>query len=188
MRMFFLFSASLSLFPFVKWAASLGCHRSKPYLDTGAAITGREIARCLFCVSVFTTTLGPECKHAHMHTHAHTSSQRCSLNHHTSLFKMDGWYLAFHYSHLCFSLSAVWRLISVSLFFVWYRAVPMHFYSLSYIAFFFIQSLFCICVCLSLCVYLCVDVYGKRVFVYVFRNFSVCLHVYMDLCVSMCRL
>lgn len=162
MRMFFLFSAPLSLFPFLKWAASLGCHRSKPYLDTGAAITGREIARCLFCVSVFTTTLGPECKHAHMHTHAHTSSQRCSLNHHTSLFKMDGWYLAFHYSHLCFSLSAVWRLISVSLFFVWYRAVPMHFYSLSYIAFFFYSKpLLYLCVSVSVCVPLCGCIWKK---------------------------
>ncbi len=88
--------------------------------------------------------------HTHTYTHTHINSQPRLLNHHPALFKMNVWYLAFHYSHLCFSLSAVWCLISVSLCFVWYGAAPMHFYSLSHIAFLF--KAMCVRVCVCVCV------------------------------------
>ena len=51
----------------------------RTYLDTGAAITDREIERCLFCVNMSAATPGPECKHTHTHTHAHTDSFTASL-------------------------------------------------------------------------------------------------------------
>lgn len=158
--MFLLFSAPSSLSSIVEQAAGLGCHRPRTYLDTGAAITGWEIERCLFCVNMSATTLGPECKHTHTQIH----SQPCSLNHHPPLFKMNVWYLAFHYSHLCFSLSAAWRLISMSHCFVWYGAAPMHFYSLSYIAFLFKAMCVCVCVCARVCIF-------------VFCKFRVCVCV-----------
>lgn len=41
----------------------------RTYLDTGAAITDREIERCLFCVNMSAATPGPECKHTHSHAH-----------------------------------------------------------------------------------------------------------------------
>lgn len=142
----FLFSALPSLSSIVERVSDLGCHRPRTYLDTGAAIIGWEIERCLFCVNVSATTLGPECKHTHTHWHSQIHSQPHSLNHHPPLFKTNGWYLAFHYSHLCFSLTAVWRLISMLLCFVWYGAAPMHFYSLSYIAFLFKAMWLFVCV------------------------------------------
>lgn len=42
-----------------------------------------------------------EGQNANTHTDRHKSRRSCSLNHHPTLFKMNGWYLAFHYSHLC---------------------------------------------------------------------------------------
>lgn len=85
---------------------------------------------------------------AHAYTHGYIHSLAHSITSRPCLKWMDD-ILAFHYSHLCFSLTAERHLISVLLCFVWYRATPMHFlFSILYC--FLTQRLFCLsflCMC-----------------------------------------
>ena len=142
----------------------------RTYLDTGAAITDREIERCLFCVNMSAATPGPECKHTHTHTLTHTQihSQPRSLNHHPAPVENECMISCLSlFASLFLILSSV--TLNLSLCFVWYGAAPMHFYSLSYIAF-FIHGHLCPCVC-------------KFVFFFLFCEFRLCVCLQSPLCV-----
>lgn len=130
--LWFFFSASSPPSSIVKRVAGLGCH------DPGLILTAEQQSQAgrlsaVYFVSVY--PLRPECKHTHTHACGFIHSLAHSITTHPCLKWMDD-ILPFTI-HICFSLSAVWRLISVLLCFVWYGAAPMHFYSLSYIAFLF---------------------------------------------------